>query len=501
MSSMKKLLLAFALILLPSVISAEERVQIDGFYYKLSTKTNVATITRTDSKIPTESGLIDVNRLTYAGDVVIPDKVVYEGVEYTVTGIDKEAFSRCEDMTSVVIPNTVTSIGDRSFYVCTSLVSANIPNSVISIGESAFEWCKKLAEIDIPNSVLSIGKFAFRSCESLKSVNIPSSLITIPNYCFAGCGISSLTIPNTITAIGDRAFAACKSLTSVTIPSSVTALGEGAFIECISLPSIAIPSSVTAIGSNAFSYCSGLKSVHITDLKAWCNIKFDYDLADELKYSAYSNPLCHGTHLFLNGEEITELSIPEGVTTIERGTFCGWGGQTVHIPNSVTTIGTAAFLRCGNLKSVVISNSVKTIGSRAFSACDNLETVTIGNGVEAIYNWAFSYCSMLKDVYCYAKKVPETIKDKASTIDIFFYSEIEGATLYVPASALDDYKRAWTGFKDYVPLDEELGIGNPTQQNDEVNKYIFDLSGRKVSQSGRLPKGVYIQGGKKFVIK
>ena len=47
----------------------------------------------------------------YYGDVVIPESVEYEGSTYRVTGIDKEAFIECSEMTSVQIPSSVTSIG------------------------------------------------------------------------------------------------------------------------------------------------------------------------------------------------------------------------------------------------------------------------------------------------------------------------------------------------------------------------------------------------------
>ena len=55
------------------------------------------------------------------------------------------------------------------------------------------------------------------------------------------------------------------------------------------------------------------------------------------------------------------------------------------IPNSVTTIGYAAFSGCSNLTSVTIPDSVTTIGSRAFYECYNLTDVYY-TGSEA--DWA-----------------------------------------------------------------------------------------------------------------
>ena len=117
---------------------------------------------------------------------------------------------------------------------------------------------------------------------------------------------------------------------------SVTSIGNYAFYYCRSLTSVTIPNSVTSIGVGAFTGCSSLTSVHITDLAAWCGISF-----------AGPNPLYYAHHLFVNGEEITDLVIPDGVTSI----------------------GDKAFSECSSLTSVTIPNSVTSIGSYAFEGC------------------------------------------------------------------------------------------------------------------------------------
>ena len=77
----------------------------------------------------------------YAGNVVIPESVTYNGTTYPVTNIWSSAFYECNDLTSITIPNSVTSIGEYVFRECSSLTNITIPNSVTCIGNSAFSGC------------------------------------------------------------------------------------------------------------------------------------------------------------------------------------------------------------------------------------------------------------------------------------------------------------------------------------------------------------------------
>ena len=313
---------------------------------------------------------------------------------------------------TTIIPNTVTSIGDWAFGWCSDLTSVTIPNSVTSIGKGAFCNCSGLTSVTIPNSVTSIGDSAFGVCSGLTSVTIGNSVTSIGVGAFSSCsGLTSVTIPNSVTSIGNSAFSSCSGLTSVTIPNSVTSIGDWAFQYCSGLTSVTIGNSVTSIGEDAFYECSGLTSVHISDISAWCNIEFS---------NTISNPLLYAYHLYLNGEEVKDLVIP----------------------NSVTSIGDYAFCSCLGLTSVTIPNSVTSIGNSAFSSCSGLTSVTIPNSVMSIGQYAFGWCSGLLDVCCYAENVPTTEGNA------FNYSNYSNATLHVPSCSLQSYKTTepWSGF-------------------------------------------------------
>ena len=157
--------------------------------------------------------------------------------------------------------SNVTSIGISAFTYCNRLESIIIPNTVKSIGSNAFSGCTSLTSVTIPDSVKIIGFSAFTNCTSLTSVTIPNSVTSIGNYAFSNCGLKSVTIPNSVTYMAIYAFAGCTSLTSVDIGNSVTSIREASFASCTSLTSVTIPNSVTSIGRYAFTYCSSLSSI------------------------------------------------------------------------------------------------------------------------------------------------------------------------------------------------------------------------------------------------
>jgi len=145
-----------------------------------------------------------------------------------VTAIGEYAFSNCDNLTSVTLPDGVTIIEGRAFYNCTSLANINIPDSISTIAIETFYNCQSLKSITIPDSVTHIGYYAFQYCRSLQNVIIGNGVKTIANYAFDWCeAIQDIIIPDSVTSIGYGAFRNCTSLKKVyCFPAAPPVLGN-----------------------------------------------------------------------------------------------------------------------------------------------------------------------------------------------------------------------------------------------------------------------------------
>lgn len=323
-----------------------------------------------------------------------------------------------------------------------------------------------------------------------------------------------------VTAIGANAFTQCTSLTAVTIPTSVTSIGGGAFYGCSSLTSIAIPSSVTSIGNEAFKGCTSLTAVNISDLEAWCKIDF--------ANGSCQNPLTYAHRLYLNGNELTELVVPEGITDLKI-TFDHCHSLTsVSLPSSVKTISDYAFNDCVNITSVNIPESVTAIYNCAFRNCQRLLSVSLPSSMTFIDSYTFQDCWDLKNVVipanttqigkyafsnCYSLK---SMVVSSSTPPVFGETTLNDAcTIFVPNNSVETYKAAegWSTFADRiqpqtgwtftaaVPCGE--GTADLTFKVTSANPWEVEVSASPEDIAGALtiPATVQHERGIEFAVK
>ena len=346
-------------------------------YFDLSMRNDFAPLQDLLNAVEDEFGVKyskDWKRLLKAPQNLEGDYSIREGAKV----IEKEAFSECNSLKSVIIPNSVTIIEDWAFLGCCSLRSIDIPDSVTKIGVSAFSGCSSLMSIHMPDSVTSIGYNAFEGCISLKNIHIPDSVTSIGSNAFEECvSLKSIIIPDSVTRIEGWTFYYCKSLKSIIIPDSVTSIGDSAFSDCKSLININIPNGVTSIGDSAFSNCHSLTSVTIPSSVI----------------AIGTNPFC-GCPADLKNESKAFIYEHNVLFNKDKTTLISYRAKEANyvIPDSVTSIGECAFLECNSLTSIIIPDSVTSIGVCAFAQCNSLTSINIPDSVTTIANHAFKGC-------------------------------------------------------------------------------------------------------------
>ena len=414
----------------------------------------------------------EVTKSTATGDIVIPEKITVDGVEYSVISIGYEAFKESRALTSVAMPSvtrigasafencsnltsvampSATSIGDGAFDQCQSLTSVAMP-SVTSIDHIAFQTCSSLTSVAMP-SVTSIGNNAFSYCSSLTSVTMPS-VTSIDNYAFYSCPITNLYLPATLTSIGNYCFDKTREITLAATSPAV--LGTAVFWKyaCLRVPESAVDAYRTAAGwsnykdqifsmSDSTDYDvtvtaqekeSGLQNVlgqdnlgKVVSLKVTGTIN-SYDIMiirNKMPYLHYLD-LTDATIVANDFEYYTGCHTEDNV--IGESMFCGLIKLvSVKLPKNVTCIRDNALFSCSGLVEVVLPVKLEKIGSSAFSGCSGLTNIDLPPTLKTIGYYAFANCSRLEKIslpgvesignyafgYCYKLtevRIPSTLK-------------------------------------------------------------------------------------------
>lgn len=271
------------------------------------------------------------------------------------------------------MPNYTSSAQAPWYSYRSQIESIIVGDGITALGDYAFYYCSTATSVSLPTSLNALGKACFLRCSELKIINIPEGVAAIPDSCFYECSsLESIDLPDSVRTFGDYAFSNSSQLKSITIPEGVTRLSYRLFSDCNSLKSIVLPSTLKQLGyhnSYALPYC--ITDIHFNGtLNQWLNISFS---ARETFYT----PL--PCYLYINGEKLTNLTIPDGNTNIPEYSFEYINLNSVTIPNSVTSIGNNAFYG-SSVTTVRMADSVTNIGRQAFADCSNLKKVYyVGN--------------------------------------------------------------------------------------------------------------------------
>ncbi|MBP5687696.1 MAG: leucine-rich repeat protein [Muribaculaceae bacterium] len=316
----------FALPQLASAYTYGYDFVVDGLCYKKTSENTVSVMPRDlhhEDLVSIQENFWDyydypitsyVGYTYLSGELIIPETVTRNGKTYTVTEIDWEAFSNCSNLTSVSIPSTIKKIGLFAFYGCTSLTEVKI--------NDLSAWC----DIDfqvlyyVESMLGPFGKFGYDY-----------------KYDYTA---NPLYFAHDLYLDGNK-------ITDLVIPSSVSSIKGGAFYGC-GINSVTITSSLKNIGLRAFANCSNLTQVNVDDIKTWCEMSFETTyLGHYLSYEAYdydeegnpinywgtdyynpirdgdftANPLSNAADLCTGGKKVTNLVIPNSVTSISKSAF------------------------------------------------------------------------------------------------------------------------------------------------------------------------------------
>ena len=267
----------------------------------------------------------------------------------------------------------------------------------------------------------------------------------------------------------------------------VTEIGDNAFRNCSAMTSISIPASVWLIGHGAFDGCETLKEIHINNLSAWCEMRF-WDVVDDIGGS----PFHYADELYLNGELITDLVVPEDVTDIGAHAFEGYEKlRSVVLHNGIEAIYKSAFLNCTNLTSInipkdiyyvgpyafdgtfwydnlpdgevyagkhlykykgemqsntsiVVREGTETICESAFDCRAELTSITLPSSLRCIHDYAFNGCVNLKEIYFKGLTPPY--------LNSYYNNFHDDAVIYVPKGTQEIYKQDSHIFENVVEI-------------------------------------------------
>ena len=383
----------------------------------------------------------------WQGELTIPSEISYNANTYIVNGISIMAFTNCKELTKVRIPKTI----DHVLHYLIGDGNGGFPTYYMN----PFDGCSALEIIEVEED-----NPIFKTVDGVLFNKDGTRL-----YCYpAGNKAETYVVPEPAVWIGEGAFGYNENLVAIELPTIVEKLYSG------------------------FSGCTRLESVNLPDNLAVMN-----------------------NGMFYNCHSLRSIDIPSGVTNMGGNIFQNcYSLESILLPENISTIDDYAFYNCTSLKEIVLPSSLRVISGSLFANCCNLRAVTIQNGVTAVYDEAFKDCSSLKDldlpasityigddVFSGCKFDHLIIRGRLNYPSKYIFNGLDTSTpIYTIASQVEELKKIYEG--EVLPLEAYID-GIEQIKRHQPSTHVFDLQGRRLSD--KPSKGVYIQNGKKLVIK
>lgn len=284
------------------------------------------------------------------------------GVKYSA---DRRKLIKCDSSYKgeYIVREGTEVICDYAFSDCDGLASLILPDSISSIGLSAFSYCSSLPRLVLPKGILKISNCTFLGCSGLKSLVLPSGITSIGYSAFACCsGLQSLVLPENVTSLDNYAFFNCHSLLRIILPKGITSLERGTFENCNSLSSVILPAGLLFIGHSAFAGCNGLSKIV---------------LPDGIFYI--------GDNVFWKCSKLSNLVLPNELTILGVNAFGQCSNlKSIVIPSSVSRLPDRVFYGCSSLTSIKLPSAITDIGDLTFGDCFSLISIIIPMGANTL---------------------------------------------------------------------------------------------------------------------
>lgn len=379
------------------IAQASYDFKVNNIYYKINSDRETVNVSSTISTM-----YPNMTNTDYAGDIVVPESVTYNGKSYIVTGVESFCtFEYAKALRSVVLPATIKSLPSYAFAWCSALGKIVLGDNLVSIPDHCFFDCGALREVFIPTSVESIGVQAFEGCAALSSMTIPASVRTIGSSAFVGCkGLSELSFSDSpsLLRIGEgnydgtkkSAFDGCP-LVSIYMGRNIENLhksGFSVFANHKTLCEITLGHEVSTISQSLFQNCTSLKSVTVQG----ANLK-------EIQDEAFRG--CSQLHNFM-GNALNSVEI------IGEYSFANCPMLTEIILPQIKSIGKSAFYSYnGNLEKVFLGDKIAIIPERCFYSQSSLKYLYLGSAISKIESYALYECKSLQYIYLFSDELVE----------------------------------------------------------------------------------------------